>query len=182
VATLAALLALAACSPGTARCVALDLAPAAQRQLEAALAAIDFEPRPPCGSSQAMTVTTVTVDTPDGAPRVTFTVDARGTLFLLSQSRSIRQTTEMTLGASRITWDVEGTRVRGFEAPAGAFPPIVYVYWEARDLVYEFQGNPSGRYSSGTVRNLARGNVVWSMEGTEPPPLTPRPPREGSIP
>ncbi|GMU41353.1 MAG: hypothetical protein AMXMBFR23_22190 [Chloroflexota bacterium] len=155
---------LAGCAPDGAGCAALALTPEQAERLAEARAVLDFDPVTPCGTGSAMGIGAVSVDRPDGTPRLTFTVEADGPLFLLSQSRSIRRFTQIPDGASHLDWTVRGTAVRGFDSPAGLGPAVVYLRWERGGVWYEFQANPSARFPAPALHSLARLNIERTIE------------------
>lgn len=154
---------LAGCASEGAGCTALARTPEQAQRLEEARAALDFEPVAPCGTGGAMRLSTLSLDRPDGTPRLTFTVEADGPLFLFSQSRSVRRFTQVPDGATHLDWTVETTAVRGFDSPAGIGPAVVYLRWEADGVWYEFQANPSARFPASALRSLARLNIERTL-------------------
>ncbi len=163
-------LTLAGCASERAACAALALTPEHAQRLDEARAALDFDPVTPCGTGSGMRVSAVSLDRPDGTPRLTFTVEADGPLFLLSQSQSVRRFTQIPDGATHLDWSVRGTTVRGFDSPAGLGPAVVYLRWDAGGVWYEFQANPSARFPASALHSLARLNIertlVWPVGAT----------------
>lgn len=162
---LLALVSLACGAAPAERCRALALDAEATALLDGWRGVLDFAPGPPCVRGTALRLSGVTLDRPAGEPRVTFVVGVEGTVFLLSQSRAVREFTQVPDGASRIEWSVAGTRVAGFDSPAGAGPPLLYLRWEADGVIHEFQATPSRRFPVATLRELGRLNVEHSLMG-----------------
>ncbi|MDP2328266.1 MAG: hypothetical protein Q8M79_09285 [Dehalococcoidia bacterium] len=166
-----AAVALASCTPAEPRCADIPMTPTAIERSTAARAALDFEPMPPCSTVRGLEVSSVTLDTPAGAPRVTYVVGDGGTLFLLSQARAVTPFLQIPEGTTRIDWTVEGIRVAGFEGTTGSGSAILYVRWEHGGIVYELQAMPAGRLTPTAARTLARAtvarSVTWDGGGSE---------------
>ncbi len=157
---------LLSCGPIAGRCGELPL----ESSLEARLAdwPLDFAPVRPCGSGQ-MRVTSIVLDHPAGAPRVSFMVGVDEPVFLLGQSHAVRAFTQVPDGATRLAWDESGTSVVGFESPPGARPALLYLRWEVAGLIHEFQANPSRRFTASVLREIGRLNILRTLEPVETP-------------
>ncbi len=152
------------CGGEPSECRAFALPAEHAPRMDEARAALGFEPVMPCATGSAMRLDTVSLDRPDGSPRLTFAVRADDApLFLFSQSRSVRRFTQIPDGASTLAWAIGGASVRGFEQPAGAGPALLYLRWERAGVVYEFQANPSTRFPVATLRTLARLHVERTL-------------------
>lgn len=147
------------CVPAAQRCRPVPLAPAAEERLGEWREVLDFAPITPCAQGGSLRVSAVTVDWPEGQPRMTFVVAADSTVFLLSQSRAVSGFTQVPDGATRLEWSVEGVPVVGFESPAGAGPALLYLRWESDGIIYEYQADPSRQFPAGTLREFARLNI-----------------------
>ena len=153
---------LAGCTPTGPRCADVPMTPAAVERAADARAALDFDPMPPCSTVRGLEVSSVTLDTPAGSPRVTYVVSDGGTLFLLSQARAVTPFLQIPEGTTRIDWEVEGVPVAGFEGTTGSGSAILYVRWESDGIIYELQATPAGRLTPTAARTLARATVTRS--------------------
>lgn len=153
---------LAGCTTTEVRCADIPMTSIAVERSTAALAALDFEPMPPCSTVRGLEVSSVTLDTPAGSPRITFVVGDGGTLFLLSQARAVTPFLQIPEGTTRIDWAVEGIPVAGFEGTTGSGASILYVQWKSDGIVYELQATPAGRLTPAAARSLARATVARS--------------------
>ena len=153
---------LVGCTATESRCSDIPMSTTAIERSTAARAALDFEPMPPCSTVGGLEVSSVTLDTPAGSPRITFVVGDRGTLFLLSQARAVTPFQQIPEGTTRIDWEVEGIRVAGFEGTTGSGSAILYAQWESGGIIYELQAMPDARVTPTATRILARAIVERS--------------------
>lgn len=153
---------LAGCTPADPRCADIPMTPIALERSADARATLDFDPMPPCSTVRGLEVTSVSLDTPAGAPRITYVVGDGGTLFLFSQARAVTPFQQIPEGTTRITWEVEGISVAGFEGATGSGSAILYVQWKSGGIVYELQATPAGRLTPTAARTLARATVARS--------------------
>ncbi|PKN82644.1 MAG: hypothetical protein CVU47_02310 [Chloroflexi bacterium HGW-Chloroflexi-9] len=153
---------LAGCTPTEPRCADVPMTPTAIERSADARAALDFDPMLPCSTVRGLGVSSVTLDTPAGAPRITYVVGDGVTLFLLSQARAVTPFQQIPEGTARIDWQVEGIPVAGFEGTTGSGAAILYVQWESGGIVYELQAMPAGRLTPPAARTLARATVTRS--------------------
>lgn len=154
---------LAGCTSTEPRCGEVPMTPNAVERSADARAALDFDPMPPCSTVRGLEVTSVSLDTPAGAPRITYVVGDGGTLLLLSQARAVTPFRQIPEGTARIAWEVEGIPVAGFEGATGSGSAILYVQWESGGVVYELQATPAGRLTPTAARTLARAIVARSV-------------------
>jgi len=152
---------LAGCESSDLRCADLPISETTERS-RAAVAALDFDPMPPCSTVRGLEVSSITLDTPAGSPRVTFVVGDGSTLFLLSQARAVTPFLQIPEGTTRIDWEIEGIHVAGFEGTTGSGSAILYARWESGGIVYELQATPAGRLTPSAARALARATVARS--------------------
>ncbi|MDO9445930.1 MAG: hypothetical protein Q7K37_11495, partial [Dehalococcoidia bacterium] len=78
----------AGCTSAAPDCADIPMTPTAAERSVDARPALDFDPMPPCSTVRGLEVTSVILDRPAGAPRITYMVGEGGTLFLLSQARA----------------------------------------------------------------------------------------------
>jgi len=153
---------LAGCGSSDPRCADLLISETTAERSRTAVAALDFDPMAPCSTVRGLEVSSITLDTPAGSPRVTFVVGDGSTLFLLSQARAVTPFLQIPEGTTRIDWEIEGIRVAGFEGTTGSGSAILYARWESDGIVYELQATPTGRLTPSATRALARAAVARS--------------------
>ena len=154
------------CTTTAGGCAPLVLDDLVSEQLDQWWNGLEFTRVVPCGSG-SLHVAEVTLDQPAGKPRLTSVVSADRTVFLMSQSRAVREFSQVPEGARRLSRSVDGALVTGFETAGGAGPALLYLRWEVELVTYEFQGNAA----SGSV-----GIVFDPHRRVATPPLVPGPP------
>lgn len=155
------------CTTTAGGCAPLVLDDVVSEQLDQWWNGLEFTRVVPCGSG-SLHVAEVTLDQPAGKPRLTFVVSADRTVFLMSQSRAVREFSQVPEGARRLSRSVDGALVTGFRDRRWRWPRAALSAMGGRIGDVRVPGERRLRASVGIVFDPHRRVAT--------PPLVPGPP------